>query len=206
MSRRETGEGSQPRATEQVEQTPTASSHETPLMRDVLRHPHAFGAAALPDTFDPGATPLERRGTKRSAEQVSPSSPSAVVPESEPKKQRISEEKRQIRALGIRAQALLEMGSYSEEANAIRSKAMKQHWQEGTGPASEMARAVRNAALRTPEYREARMEAHLDKQAKARTDVFSPEELAAANRAANQALGSDKSYAWMNQSGLAKQR
>ena len=54
------------------------------------------------------------------------------------------------------------------------------------------------AVMNRPEVKEKRLEAYMDKLAKARTDVFAPEELATANSTASQAIGGGKSYAWMN--------
>ena len=62
----------------------------------------------------------------------------------------------------------------------------------------EKRQAALKAAHKRPEVKEKRQEAYMDKLAKARTDVFAPEELATANSTASQAIGGGKSYAWMN--------
>ena len=71
MSRRETGENGQPKATEQGERTQTAFPYETPSRKDVLRDQEAFGAVAsseLASLASSGVIPLERREKKSDKE------------------------------------------------------------------------------------------------------------------------------------------
>ena len=228
MPGRETGESSQPRAMEQGERTQTAFPHETPSRRDVLRDQDAFSPVALPETSVPaipGAIPFERRGEKRSAEQASLTFPS-TVPESAPKKRSMSDATRERFSRQRQIDKLFGEGLFSDQAIQARQAALnrpdvrekhkaamkaamkrpevKEKHQAAMKAAhnrpevKEKHQAAMKAAMNRPEVQEKRQEAYMDKLAKARTDVFAPEELATANSTASQAIGGGKSYAWMN--------
>jgi len=60
------------------------------------------------------------------------------------------------------------------------------------------------AAINRPEFKEKCIEAHLERQAKKRKEVFKPTDLATANSTASAVLGG-KSYAWMKPGGSSQQ-